>query len=158
MSSITLQDLNVKLFNIAHPVGSFIYSRDQRSPAEYIDGGQDSVWTLIQGKILFGADNDHPANSTGGSLSHSHELSKTHAAANVRFPSGICVQGAVADSSVGNIQPFSGNQYWKTSTTINGTFANSDWTPQPGIGLYGRTEDNSTLPPYIAVYLWERTS
>lgn len=49
-----------------HPVGSLYISENPTSPAELYGG----TWERIKGRFIMGADEDHPAGSTGGSWSH----------------------------------------------------------------------------------------
>lgn len=42
-----LGDMDKRIFDITHPVKSYIHSADDRNPSEYIPGGSHSVWELI---------------------------------------------------------------------------------------------------------------
>lgn len=133
-----------------YPVGSVYISFVNTNPSTYFGG----TWEQIKDRMLIGAGNKYSSGSTGGNEKHSHSLSR-RGGANMRKYADTFYQGET--TSAGTMPKESSTGYWWLTT------ANTDYssTTNPGnkaigIGLYGSTDDDSTLPPYIAVYLWRR--
>lgn len=137
------------LISFVYPVGSIYMSVNNVSPATFIGG----TWEQIKDRFLLSAGDTYLAGDTGGSATHSHSLSR-NAGANFRKFANIFIQGE--STLAGVIQRESeANKYWITE-------GNSDYsadTPEkPGVSLYGNTDATTNLPPYLAVYMWKRTS
>lgn len=129
---------------LVYPVGSIYMSSDSTDPSTVLGFG---TWAAIEDKFILGASATYPVDSTGGSDTHSHPLSsnggvpyglsgsKTHV--NRNGPSGTY--------NVGNSESTS----WGGPTTSD---------TSTSLGLIGDTDNETTLPPYVAKYAWERTA
>ena len=166
------------------PVGHIYMSVDSTSPATLFGGG----WSQLTNRFLVGAGGSYAVNTTGGGTStsytpagtvanhtlteseipaHTHgskSLSGSWQNGNARFPGTSSVSGIVT-----NIKK-SINGYWSETggTDTNTVGFNIDAThehnsfggsnPQHNHGFTGTAATISTMPPYLAVYMWQRTS
>lgn len=118
----------------AYPVGAIYLSVSEANPAALFGG----TWERIGGRFLLGADSTYAAGSTGGEASHTltademprhnHEIDNLNASGNAT--PYMTVQAQEKKGYGGNIQTM---------------FA-------------GGGKANSNLPPYLAVYMWQRVS
>lgn len=118
----------------AYPVGSIYLSVTDANPAALFGG----TWERIGGRFLLGADSTYAAGSTGGEASHTltademprhnHEIDNLNASGNAT--PYMTVQAQEKKGYGGNIQTM---------------FAGG-----------GKAHNN--LPPYLAVYMWQRVS
>ena len=118
----------------AYPVGAIYLSVSEVNPAALFGG----TWERIGGRFLLGADSTYAAGSTGGEASytltademprHNHEIDNLNASGNATLY--MTVQAQEKKGYGGNIQTM---------------FAGG-----------GKAYDN--LPPYLAVYMWQRVS
>lgn len=118
----------------AYPVGAIYLSVSEVNPAALFGG----TWERIGGRFLLGADSTYAAGSTGGEASHtltademlrhSHEIDNLDASGNAT--PYMTVQAQEKKGYGGNIQTM---------------FAGG-----------GKAYNN--LPPYLAVYMWQRVS
>ena len=118
----------------AYPVGAIYLSVSEVNPAALFGG----TWERIGGRFLLGADSTYAAGSTGGEASHTltademprhnHEIDNLNASGNAT--PYMTVQAQEKKGYGGNIQTM---------------FAGG-----------GKAHNN--LPPYLAVYMWQRVS
>ena len=119
----------------AYPIGSIYISTNATSP-ETLFGG---TWRQIQGRFLLAADNTYKAGSTGGEAMHTltvdempnHEHSIPYP--NAAGPEEAAI-GYPADS---NTNKSWGAEMCKTHSA-------------------GNSVAHNNMPPYLAVYVWER--
>lgn len=134
----------------AYPVGAIYISTVSTSPASLFGG----TWQALESRFLLPASATYAAGSTGGAKTHkhttgSHQLTEkempTHAHSFSRAP---LVQNEVSGS---------GNYFAETSTTV-GTLVTKTTETKGGNGTHshGDTGSASSMPPYLAVYMWER--
>lgn len=126
------------IFNAIYPVGSIYISANSASPATLFGG----TWEQIKDKFLLSAGSSYAAGSEGGSATHSHTSPVGYNSSNKAF--GISYkQGSY-------------------TTSVNGEYAATGDTVTVGSGTYSwklpTTSSNSNLPPYLAVFVWQRTS
>ncbi len=135
-----------------YPVGSVYISFSSTNPSTYFGG----TWEQIKDRLLIGAGNKYSSGSTGGSDTHSHSLSRK-GGANMRKYGNTFYQG---DYTTAGTMPkqTDGGTWWLTTANTDNSSTSDPGVKGVGIGLYGNTDDKSTLPPYIAVYLWRRTA
>ena len=118
-----------------YPVGAIYLSTVATSPAELFGG----TWKRLEGRFLLGCSADYPAGSTGGAAkvtltaaqmpSHAHQFS--------RIP------------IVSNELTAGGNYYAEKSTAVGKLVAQNTETAGGG-------KAHTNMPPYLAVYAWER--
>lgn len=120
------------LLNLVYPVGSIYMSATNVSPQVFLGG----TWQQIQGQFLLAASGSYPAGSTGGEAEHT--------LTNEELPKYT------------NGQVYSGN------TNTNNV---SSWLSVPkgtnmayGALSLGGGQAHNNMPPYLAVYMWQRTA
>lgn len=136
----TLDKLIVKdisgIANMIYPVGSIYMSVNSTSPSTLFGGS----WTRIQDTFLLAAGSSYGAGSTGGNTSHDHLSPVGYNPSNKLFG----VSYARGSNNV----------------TLNATFAATGDTVTTSSGSYQwtfpRTSSESNMPPYLAVYVWQR--
>ena len=128
------------LLNMVYPVGSIYMSVNSASPASFLGG----TWERIQDKFLLAAGSSHGAGETGGAETaalsqHKHKYDNIYIepATIQKNPSGEWLLVYDAGASGGELSQKSNGQ-----------------TRNEGTG----TDPISTMPPYLAVYMWKRVS
>jgi microcystin-dependent protein len=100
-------------------------------------------WEKIEGRFLLGANNLYPIGSTGGEATHTLTV-------NEMPPHRHVTQGyhTLAPSSLG----VDNNRVAQANSFISGDPLNTD----PNMHLAGLGQAHNNMPPYKAVYIWER--
>ena len=137
-------DFKKLIFLINHPVGSLYFSGDNTNPNTFY-GGNCGTWSKIEGQFIIGANSTYPVNSTGGSKTHYHWLPYFD------WNDGLAILNTsqLHKRTSGITPPQDADNWWFNKTGMTGTTS--------GGGQHG-TSDGSSLPPYIAKYIWVRTS
>ena len=125
------------------PVGSIYLSLSATNPSTYFGG----TWELIKDRFLIGAGGSYSVNATGGNSSHQHSLSSNGYAKISLHGSGETKYNELVVSS------WSAN-FRVVGSSGGGISESSSW----GASLGGKTDSGSTMPPYMAVYMWRRTA
>lgn len=124
------------IYDAIYPVGSIYISVNSASP-ETLFGGS---WERIQDKFLLASGTAYEAGSEGGSENHSHVSPIGYNTANNAF--GINYAGGASDM------------------TLNGNVAATGDSVTVGSGTFTwklpHTSPASNMPPYLAVFVWER--
>lgn len=136
-----------------YPIGSIYMSVNSASPATLFGG----TWTQIKDVFLMASGDTYTAGTTGGTATHSHEYSvasyRYYGASVGTDANGVMVKDYNTDTYAECASESS------TSVDINSglqTTRNSQSVAQ--LVSKGQTENVSNLPPYIAVYMWQRTA
>ena len=140
------------LGNLFYPVGSIYTSTVATNPGTSLGFG---TWTQFgAGRMMMGAGGAFGPGTTGGSNdstlpTHTHTATSTVSDpghSHVQYPSGgqNLGNGAMADAAVRNNVS---TQPAFTSITVATSIASS-----------GSSPTNTNLPPYIVVYMWQRTA
>lgn len=138
-----------------YPVGSVYISTSSTSPASMFGG----TWTRIKDKFLLSAGDTYTAGATGGSASHKHgtqghtltttEIPSHHHNANANI---LSYKSGSSSFIIGKDTSGSTADYCQN---VSGGRASSN-TGGGGSHSHGDTIETTTLPPYLAVYVWER--
>lgn len=132
------------------PVGTILMTATNVNPGTYIGG----TWTAIEGSFLLAQSEDHPAGETGGA--ETVELIEADLPAHRH----LVMNNNAADST-----PTSGNtlaRYDRSFGAREGEYYNLN--TNSGEAVWGRTSAtgsgtaHNNMPPYVAVYVWERTA
>ena len=139
----------VNLLSVIYPVGSVYLSINSTSPASIIGG----TWKQIRDNML--RITTSAADTTGGSNSHTHSLSKNGYAL-------IDVLAGAGESQWINIGSVTSNVAF-TATAAKHAFqtlahATTSETGWHGTALSGKTDSSATLPSYYTVHCWVRTA
>ena len=128
------------LLNMVYPVGSIYMSVNNVSPASFLGG----TWEQIQGRFLLASSESYPAGSTGGEAAHALTSEENGPHQHI----GLTVDGTSITWTWPAVSPGSGN---------NGTLTTSGSTV-PVSGSSGSGAPHNNMPPYLAVYMWQRTA
>lgn len=154
-----------KPFLDAHyPIGSIYMSVVDTSPSELFGG----TWERIKGRFLVGIDEEDSDFTEGGTGGHKQLQSHTHTFSGSSNHSHPCAtsgkyfliapdtQNGDSGSGIsgsGYVYPRSATSGWEHHTVTGAATATiSGTTSSTGGG------DSQNLPPYLAVYIWQRTA
>lgn len=142
--------LQEKLLSLVYPVGSIYMSVNNESPATFLGG----TWEQLEDTFLLAAGSSFAAGATGGAATHHHSTAG-HTLTVSEIPSHTHgVQGWRYNNQ-------SSGDKWSTSyTKLSDSPSSSTPVLATGGGRahnHGDTGDASSLPPYLAVYMWKRT-
>lgn len=126
-----------------YPVGSIYMSINNVNPSTLFGG----TWEQIEDRFLLSAGSTYTAGDTGGEATHSHDLSNAYA----KLVIGINNKMYWSENS----KIYTVNR--ETSGTSFGV-TDSSITSTKAIDLGGNTNESSSMPPYLVVYMWKRTA
>jgi microcystin-dependent protein len=158
----TLYDMG--MLDLVYPVGAVYISTANITPATIFGGS----WTAISGKFLLSTDSSHAVGTTGGEEYktlqpanlpvHSHGVTVT---VGDHYYSHSHVIGADKDGGAGSVNwsvhgaGVSGAGYQiETSEDSTTLYHNVSAT----VGSTGEGQSFSIMPPYLSVYMWQRTA
>lgn len=137
-----------------YPVGSIYISTSATFNPQTAWGG---TWEqTASGRCLIGANDTYPLGSKGGSTTHSH-ATKNHYLTTEEMPAHVHKFSKPAWT---NAEYSSGSTYlcsYGYSNASTETFGSTNYTGGNKAHNHGDTENASTMQPYLAVYIWERT-
>lgn len=135
-----------------YPVGSIYISLNEESPANLFGG----TWARIQDRFLMAAGETYGAGTTGGSNKHNHALDNGYAKINMGFIEGFTTEyGIIAQSK--EVPQWGGTIRAGSVTNFTYSYDLPDQgTAATTLGGYSNT--TTTLPPYLAVYVWQRVA
>lgn len=142
--TVDMDAIKTQVMQAIYPVGSIIINENPTNPATTFGFG---TWERIQGQFIFGADATHALNSTGGAATHTHQFTYNQPQAgwsanwNNYISYGYARSTEVQGLRITNIQ---GQLADGVKTTVG--------------SLTSTTAAASSLPPYIAKYIWRRTA
>lgn len=145
----TFGGMTVRQFvDMIYPVGSIYMSASATSPSTLFGG----TWESIGGRFLLGADATYVAGSTGGEAEHTltnNELPRI---------TGSMVMRAV-ETQYNTILSASGafNTSLEDSQSSTLAFKGSGKMGRLNMSFGGNAAHNN-MPPYLAVYMWQRTA
>lgn len=144
------------LLDLVYPVGAVYISASAANPQTLFGG----TWTRIQGRFLLAADASHPAGSTGGA----EEVTLTEE----QLPevNGMIYGGVGANGNSGT----TGMGVFRLTSGVFSTALQCGHGPQSGAAYddngayqqvqmkFGGDQPHDNMPPYLAVYVWQRTA
>ena len=116
-----------------YPVGSIYMSANATSPASLFGG----TWESIGGRFLLGADATYAAGSTGGEAMHTLTNNEMPKHGHLIYMNGEASTGEFWGPN--NVTP-------QSKEIANTTDEN------------GGNQPHNNMPPYLAVYMWQRTA
>jgi len=152
-----INSVTASLINTIYPVGSLYMAVNSTSPASMFGG----TWEQIKDKFILSAGDTYAAGTTGGAATHNHTTaghtltvteipSHSHAMRNAvlyREPGYVSVEWRPSGGSQ-YIADIGGSTYMRYTDAVGGGGSHS----------HGNTGNTSTLPPYMAVYVWKRVA
>ena len=149
----TLKVNNTNIFDLIYPVGSIYMSVNSTSP-EVLFGG---TWEQLKDVFLLGCSLQlHPLGSTGGEATHTLTEAELpshngHLSAGIQngVPMGKGNYEGYLNKDVMNAYPGGGYRGWNV-------YAGNEMHPASEAVGGGKAHNN--MPPYLAVYIWQRTA
>ncbi len=138
-----------RIFNLIYPVGSIYMSANSISP-EILFGGK---WEQIEDRFLLSSGKSYKNGNVGGSETHTNELNYNDGAAAIRNFADTFIFGDGA-KNVPSIKSVSAAGMWQFKHEAD----YSSSLGHQGVGLYGKTGEGSSMPPYLVVNIWKRIS
>lgn len=155
MNKVLVNYINNHLSHVGQIVMTTTLDTEAKVIAQY--GGVH--WSKIEDKMLIGASSTYAVSSTGGALEHNHDYSVAYNSYNSQVCGDTSSGLTVVDYSMGYPRyPLPEELPTSTSFNVNNSAGNGH-TQKTGNLLIstGKTTDTNVLPPYKAVYIWERT-
>ena len=121
------------IVDLIYPVGSIYMSVNSTSPASLFGG----TWEQLQDRFLLGAGNLYSNGATGGATSHEHLLPFGYSSSNLYTYSDYLA----LDGNIRNARSMSAGS-----------------SGQPTVTYRYESSGASSMPPYLAVYMWKRTA
>lgn len=140
-TSVAVATIGAALF----PVGSYyINETNSTNPATLLGFG---TWTQVKDKMIMAAGDTYAGGATGGATTHTHTLSSAGGALLALDSNNtwVRVNGPSTSWTAQNVQ-----------TSV--TWGSSSASKTSSMPLVGNTDSGSSLPPYIAAYVWKRIS
>ena len=135
--------------DMIYPVGSIYMSANSTSP-ETLFGG---TWESIGGRFLLGADATYAAGSTGGEATHTLTVSELPVLSGSISMHGEGAGGSAVAGVSGVFSAVTVEQGYQSSAVNSGASSVSKIAFNAGSG-----QRHNNLPPYLAVYMWQRTA
>ena len=140
---------SVSFLSMIYPVGSIYISVNSTDPSLLFGG----TWVQLEDRFLIGASSTYSAGSTGGDT-------KTGAASGNTGSTTLTVEQIPSHTHSYGMKKGDGG--WTIAAMSDGAKTNSGTTDSTGGGKgHTHTLNNHThtnMPPYLAVYMWERIS
>lgn len=124
---------NQNALAISYPVGAVYISTVQTNPRDLFGG----EWRQLKDKFLLAGGDNYPAGLAGGEAQHTLTISELPAHMHVRITENEA-EGTQTEQQTVSVSQGSSANYSITATTST--------CNQP----------HNNMPPYIAVYMWER--
>lgn len=143
-------------------IGQIIMSTTLNTQAKVIEQYGGTTWTKIEGRFLLGASSGYPVSSTGGEATHTltiNELaSHTHEGSTGNgYTNSLRVVGVAGTSHEANHVTGHGSGDY-TDVTNTGDFPSGNHWHSFTTDATGGGQPHNNMPPYKAVYIWERTA
>ena len=172
MASISLSELDeyifAKIFETTFPIGTIFQTTITGNPNTIIPGATNSEWEQITDRMLIGAGNTYPIESTGGeatvTLTSDQIPAHTHTRGTMNITGELGVQGTDKHKNLAT-GAFSAIDLGNHGAGVSGTkdylnSANFDasrsWTGETS--SVGSNQPHNNIPPYYAVYIWKRVA
>ena len=152
-------------FDDIYPVGSIYMSVNSTDPGTLFGG----TWVRLTDTFLLAAGSTYAADdgthttATGGSATHVHATKNhtlTAAQSGVPAHSHQILNSAIMYNNSSTSRMATSGSGTKISANTNLGYSTYDNTAQNATSghNHGNTEDGSSMPPYLAVYVWKRTA
>lgn len=132
-------------------VGMIVQTTTLDTEAKVIAIYGGTSWSKIEGRFLLGASSSYAANSTGGEAAHRLTINEMPSH-NHAFTSGghaMCIYT--------NADPVNQHSWGYTAGQNTGWYINAN-KDIADITYNGGNAAHNNMPPYKAVYIWERTA
>ena len=135
------------LLDKIYPVGCIYQSTSSTSPASFLGG----TWEQIKDRFILAAGDTYAAGSTGGSSTHTHDVSGNAAI-------GVMQNTTAYDSSGAKLSEEFPIGLFAHTNEYDSSFdsGNAFYSAMKCIKTKGNANEQSNMPPYVAVYVWKR--
>jgi len=146
---VTIKDVSLKeyIVDLLYPVGSIYISVNSVNPSTLFGGS----WTQIEDKFILAAGSTYTGGSEGGKASYALSVAHKHTSPlsyNSTAVGGVNINGTVSSGS--------GKAFRTAKHDYTGTLSSNVTAYYTGNATVAATIP--TIPPYLAVYVWERTA
>ena len=141
-----------ELFNKIYPIGAIYISTSSTDPGTLFGG----TWTPIKDRFLLAAGDTYSAASTGGAASQVVDYGEDGYAL-IGFPDADTTHISLTRKNTTAAQGTYTPTKFAAGNSAPATFASASTAQADAIALGGSTTVN-TLPPYLTVYVWQRTA
>ena len=150
------------LIDTIYPVGSIYISANSANPGTFFP---NTTWVQIKDTFLLAAGDTYSAGSTGGEATHAltvAELAKHGHPIYVWDDAGTKANayyynGATQTTHSGARVYTGSSSTWYTSGTTANAAGSGRGDPSGGAGQIGSGTAHNNMPPYLTVYVWQRT-
>ena len=151
--TVNIDDLNSNFEKIDNmfPIGYIYMSTVNTNPQTFFGG----TWEKIEGKFLLGASAEYPVGSTGGEATHTLTKAEMPEHGNHLYTDD---GGSYSPIGHGNAK----GKYLTDSQFNNYREIGRGWSLFAGHEVYptgamqGENSPHNNMPPYLAVYMWQR--
>lgn len=146
--NITINDKT--LLDWTHPVGSIYQSTASTNPANLFGG----TWEPIEDTFLLAAGSTYSAGDTGGESSHTLTISEMPS-----HEGHLYSNDGTGSATGGNINAFLNRDKLSTYDSSGRGWVVHNTNEVHPVGFSrGESQAHNNMPPYLAVYMWERTA
>ncbi len=134
-------------------IGQIVITTTLNTQAKVIEQYGGTTWTKIEGRFLLGASSAYPVSSIGGEKEHTlsvNEIPDHNHGLQGGYVFTWGTGGLSGQVSIQNAEAYAGGP-----TSNNLTTSQNDWNKTAGTG---NGQPHNNMPPYKAVYIWERTA
>ncbi len=154
-SNLTLS--NSDFLDKIYPKGSVYMSTQNISPASFLGGS----WTPLKDRFLVGAGSSYAVRATGGHTelqAHTHPIPQLSGSTNETGAHKHSIPASYSAKLSGTGGSFTGSASdpYNENTGSNGAHSHTVTVSASTTGSTG-SGNGKNLPPYFAVYMWERT-
>ena len=134
-STISLDDI--------YPVGSIYMNINSTNPTNLFGG----VWEQIKERFILGCGDTHTAGSTGGEFTHTLTVDEMPSHKHIGIDIDNVYYLGWENGSLNGINYL--NQYQNFTSDVQNKLET---------GYAGGSQPHNITPPYLAVYIWQRTA
>lgn len=146
-----IEALNLKMELVRSHVGMIVQSTTLDTEAKVIAIYGGTSWSKIEGRFLLGASSSYAINSTGGEATHTLTISEmpSHNHASSTKKGAIPCWDNKASSTGKYYGLYDGSLAYQSSYAYDINTTSTSYA--------GGNQKHNNMPPYKAVYIWERT-
>ena len=146
-----VSSLNLKMELVRSHVGMIVQSTTLDTEAKVIAIYGGTSWSKIEGRFLLGASSSYAINSTGGEATHTLTISEmpSHNHVSSTKKGAIPCWDNKASSTGKYYGLYDGSLAYQSSYAYDINTTSTSYA--------GGNQKHNNMPPYKAVYIWERT-
>lgn len=134
----------------AYPIGSIYMSFNSTEPSILFGGTQER----IKDRFILAAGDSYTAGATGGETTHEHNLSNNGYASIGNFNNTTVFRSGSKYAKDDAVSAY----IWTHNGDSSFTSSSTNYDNIQYVGLRGKTDSASSMPPYLVAYMWYRTA